>query len=63
MVRVVRTKMGALVDLRQVLPGRGAYVHRQAACVESAVRRGGLERTLKCSVPATLLQELREGLE
>jgi uncharacterized protein len=55
MFRVVRTEKGAALDPRQVLPGRGAYVHVDASCLEAAVKRGGLARTLRCKVGNGLL--------
>jgi predicted RNA-binding protein YlxR (DUF448 family) len=50
MLRVVRTDDKVTLDPGQNLPGRGAYVHRLAECVEAAVKRGGLARTLRCKV-------------
>jgi predicted RNA-binding protein YlxR (DUF448 family) len=55
MVRVARTQDGVKLDPGQRLPGRGAYVHRDARCMELAVKRGGLARTLRAEVPSTLL--------
>lgn len=55
MFRVVRTETGAKLDPRQVLPGRGAYVHADTSCLEAAVRGGGLARTLRCKVGNGLL--------
>lgn len=55
MFRVVRTDTGAKLDPRQLLPGRGAYVHADASCLEAAVRGGGLARTLRCKVGNGLL--------
>jgi uncharacterized protein len=61
MLRVVRTEDGVAVDRRQRMPGRGAYVHADVTCIERAIGRGGLARTLRCKVPATLAHELRDG--
>ena len=55
MLRVVRGRDGVALDPRQKLPGRGAYVHFDPACMERAERRGGLASTLKCKVPNALL--------
>jgi hypothetical protein len=33
-------------DVGAVAPGRGAYVHRERACVEAAIARGTLARAL-----------------
>jgi predicted RNA-binding protein YlxR (DUF448 family) len=56
MVRVVKTMNGLAIDLGQRMPGRGAYVHRDATCATRAVRQGGLARTLRCEVPGSFLE-------
>ena len=61
MVRVVRTKDGAAVDVGQRMPGRGAYVHADPECQARAVKRGGLARTLHCEVPDSLLPTLMDS--
>lgn len=61
-MRVVKSPKGVQMDLRQNLPGRGAYVHRIRACVERAVKRGGLARTLRSAIPAKLPGELENML-
>jgi predicted RNA-binding protein YlxR (DUF448 family) len=60
MIRIVKSMEGPRPDPRQCLPGRGAYVHRDERCIERAVLKGGLARTLKCQVPAALQEELRQ---
>lgn len=49
MVRVVAEPPGVVVDLRRRLPGRGAWVHPQLTCVETATRRKAWARALKVS--------------
>ena len=46
-------------------PGRGAYLCRQAACVERAFARRALERALKLNAPApaALKQKLLAAFE
>ncbi|HEY5845680.1 MAG TPA: YlxR family protein [Microlunatus sp.] len=39
---------GTLVaDDRQIEPGRGAYLHRRAECLQAAVRRRAIGRALR----------------
>jgi uncharacterized protein len=53
MVRIVRlADGGAAVDLTGQASGRGAYLHRDAGCVEIARKRKALERALKTPVAA-----------
>jgi len=49
-VRVVLRDGVALPDPAQREPGRGAYVHDDAACRLRAVRRGGLARAFRSPV-------------
>ena len=51
MVRIVRqAEGGAAVDLTGQASGRGAYLHRDAACIEIARKRKALERALKTPI-------------
>jgi predicted RNA-binding protein YlxR (DUF448 family) len=53
LVRIVRRpEGGAAVDLTGRASGRGAYLHRDAACIEIARKRKALERALKMPVGA-----------
>ena len=51
LLRVVRSPDGAVVhDPSARAPGRGAYLHADAVCIELARRRRALERALKAQV-------------
>lgn len=59
LVRVVRRPDGATaVDRSGNAPGRGAYLHSNAACVETARKRKALERSLKASIGPEVWAEL-----
>jgi predicted RNA-binding protein YlxR (DUF448 family) len=59
LLRVVRTPDGSVrVDESGRLAGRGAYVCRDRACIETAIQRGTLSRALESPVPSGLLEEL-----
>jgi uncharacterized protein len=59
LVRVVRDAGGkAAVDSTGRAPGRGAYLHRDPACVEIARRRKSLDRALKAVVGTEIWVEL-----
>ena len=59
LVRVVRAASGgAAIDATRRAPGRGAYLHRDAACVEIARKKRALDRALKASVGAVIWTEL-----
>jgi predicted RNA-binding protein YlxR (DUF448 family) len=59
MIRLVRPKEGeVLLDNRQKLEGRGAYVCRNRGCIENALRKGGFNKALKRAVPDSLLKDV-----
>ena len=56
---LVRDSAGEVVrDPSGRAPGRGAYLHSDATCVDQAKRRRALERALKGPVSATLWGDL-----
>lgn len=61
MFRLVAMDRVLVVDKDHVLAGRGAYLHRDARCVEIAVRRGLVPRALRTEGPLDIsaLQDLQ----
>jgi predicted RNA-binding protein YlxR (DUF448 family) len=59
--RLVRSPEGTVeVDAAGRAPGRGAYLHLTAACLEQARRRRALERALNARVPESVWIELQQ---
>ncbi|HEY6876087.1 MAG TPA: YlxR family protein [Candidatus Dormibacteraeota bacterium] len=59
LIRVVRRPDGSAgVDPTGHAPGRGAYLHRDPACIETARKRRQLERSLGAAVPQELWSQL-----
>ena len=54
LLRVVAQNGVAVPDLRRRLPGRGAHLHRDPACLVKAERRGALARALRVAGPLDL---------
>jgi len=53
LIRVARVREeDAFVDPLGSAPGRGAYVHRDAACIETAIRTRAFERALGTGLSA-----------
>jgi predicted RNA-binding protein YlxR (DUF448 family) len=50
LLRVVAHNAGVEIDIRQMLPGRGAYLHPRPGCLEQALRRRSLERALRSEI-------------
>ena len=63
LLRIVRTTGGVRVDPLGRAPGRGAYVHRDPACADAAVRRGALAAALRVGLTKGELARLRNEIE
>jgi uncharacterized protein len=63
LVRVARTPAGVRVDPHGNAPGRGAYVHRDPACVAAALRKGAFASALHTGLGQEELARLREEIE
>ena len=50
LLRVVAHDGVVEIDTRQVLPGRGAYLHPRPGCLEQALRRRSLGRALRSEI-------------
>lgn len=63
LLRVVAEAGRAIADPDARRPGRGAYVHRRAACIERAVKRSAFVRALgSASSTEKLAQDLIAGV-
>jgi len=47
LLRLVWSSTAVVVDVSQVEPGRGAYLHRNPDCLDLAVRRRAVGRALR----------------
>ncbi|WP_024864372.1 RNase P modulator RnpM [Butyrivibrio sp. FCS014] len=63
LIRIIKTPEGEiLVDTTGKANGRGAYICSNAECFRKAVRNKGLERSLKSSIPADVLERIEKEL-
>jgi uncharacterized protein len=65
MLRIAARDGGApVIDEQGQAPGRGAYLCRARSCMERALARRALERSLKLknTVPATLKGEIARAI-
>lgn len=63
MIRVIRTPQEEiLLDETGKQNGRGAYLCKAQECLEKALKRKGLERSLKIKVPAETIAKLKEEM-
>ncbi len=64
LIRVVRDTEGNIhIDTTGRANGRGAYLCKDEKCLEQAIKKKGLDRTLKVSVPAEVAEELKKELK
>lgn len=64
LIRIVRSPEGEVsVDLTGKKNGRGAYLCRQASCLQKAVKSRALARALKTEIPPETLAYLTEELD
>ncbi len=63
LVRVVRTPAGIItLDPTGRMPGRGAYLCADDACIRLALRRSALERALGAALSPELRSRLEQGV-
>jgi hypothetical protein len=61
-VRIVAGPAGAVIDYREKLPGRAAYVCPRPGCIERALHPGTLSRALRMKMDAPSGERFREEL-
>lgn len=63
MIRIVKNAEDMIrLDETGKMNGRGAYICKNAACLERAIKSKGLERSLKTSIPAEVTAALKEEM-
>jgi len=63
LLRVTRTPAGVAFDPVGRAPGRGAYLHAEAGCLQLARRRRSLDRALKTPIPEQVWDDLAAQLD
>ena len=64
LIRVVRAPDGSVsMDLVGKKPGRGAYVCRNAACLQRAIKQRQLERQLEVQLTDEVAAQLQQELD
>jgi predicted RNA-binding protein YlxR (DUF448 family) len=61
-VRIVAGPPGAVIDYRDKLPGRAAYVCPRQACIKKALSKNNLARALHIRVPSPRAEEFLSQL-
>jgi len=64
LIRVVRSPEGEIsLDFKGKLPGRGAYVCPQVACLSKARKARALERAFDTTLPPEVYEALEQQME
>lgn len=64
LVRIVRSKEGVIsVDLTGKKPGRGAYICKDAECLNKAQKAKRLERSFSAQIEPDIYERLRKELD
>ena len=64
LLRIARASDGSVaLDPGGRAPGRGAYVHRDVACVDAALSKGALLRALRAGADPGAAARLRRDIE
>ena len=63
LLRVARLGDKVIYDKDKKAQGRGAYVCRDLACIEGAIKHRGLDRSLKCRVSEEVYKSFSEAYD
>ena len=63
LIRIVKNADGEIfIDKNGKADGRGAYICKNPACLDMAIKRHGLERSLKSSFSEDIWDEIKKEL-
>lgn len=59
MIRLAKTDEGIFIDKEQKIQGRGSYVCNNEECINNAIEKNLIKKSLKCNIDNETLEELR----
>lgn len=62
LIRLVLTADGIVIDHSGKMEGRGAYVHKNATCIENCIKKFSLNGAFKRAVSKDVYDELKNQL-
>ncbi len=62
LIRLVKTDNGVIIDTTGKFDGRGAYVHRNAKCIEACLKKFSLNTAFKHTVDKEIYDALKNQL-
>ena len=63
LIRLVKTENGVVIDKTGKMDGRGAYIHNNAKCIETCIKKFSLNVAFKQGVAKEVYDELREQIQ
>lgn len=64
LLRIVRTPEGEVIcDQTGKINGRGAYIKKDLAVLEEAMKTKALEKKLECKIEDNIYEEIRKNIE
>jgi len=64
LIRIIKSSEGNIeLDATGKKNGRGAYLCKKKECLEKAIKKHSLERSLKVSIPVEIYDSLKEELD
>ena len=64
LIRIIRTAEGEILyDPTGRMNGRGAYLCNDIACLDKAVKRRSLERSLKSEISDEIIEKIRKEMQ
>lgn len=63
LIRLVKTENGIAIDATGKIDGRGAYVHNNANCIETCIKKFSLNVAFKQRVAEEVYDELRKQIK
>lgn len=64
LIRVLKTGENEFIlDDTGKKNGRGAYICKNVACMEKAIKTKGLDRSFKMAIPQSVYDQLMEGMK
>ena len=61
LLRIVKSPFdGIIIDENGKQPGRGAYICKNTACIENAIRRKRIKINLRAEVSESFIEKLQE---
>lgn len=62
LIRIAISEGGLVADYKAELPGRGVYLCRNRACIETAFKKNAFSRSFKRGFPKERLEALKEEI-